>query len=1169
MLSTFLAWFQNLLALPRAILSCRPTSSVFSVRRAARFCLTLWLTAWLTAGFTLLPIQPAAAASLRISTLNVQDGTPSFDNSSGPGLDTGDRNGIIRTQDQIQYSWNYSINGPFPANNVTITLDSLPPGVSWESLPLECTGPGSAITNNGRELTCNIGNFVNNISQNFIATAQVGGTPANNSQIQTRATISGDLSTSFSSSISTTTVSALPQYDLRKNYTPRTFPLRFTNANTGNEEDGILIYYGVGIVTDRSNSAKGVEMLQTPLNLTDQVFNISSNATLIGCGGNGSNGEPPVYELPQGEGGDFRSVSDSGSLICSQPAGPGGDINYNFSGADLSMAHFPTANSGGSPLPANDGYVVAGYLSVWVPASDIGGSGLNTLNSLDNFEANSISGQRNYGTGNETDLNNNRYVFFIPPAGATFDKAYLNANEGLLPTQTGYRSGDGIVTPTQRFSSRLNTGNAGALPLNNIIACDKFDVPNTAQTTAGLLYARSETDNFVSILPRLGQDFFVEYAASPTLPSRRLASCGNFNDMDTDGPWFTDLNAVPGGPTAITKARVRIPSLPAFTRWYFGFENQVAADTSSNSLLTNYASFRADEFLDGNWQHGNADITDFFAPLPDWTDRLRVTGAIVRITKGVSQPSVLAGNSVGFSILPTLTAQDDDFSTRVVVTDTLPPELLYVANSASITPDNITPQSDGSTVIQWVFDPITTNTTLPLITFNAIAALDAPSGVAVTNQVLIDSPADSTPDDPNDAPRARPRYDEVSVTIQNPAAFNINKQTSTPTIAPNGSMDFELEYINRSSNETYDFIDLIDVLPYLGDSSRPGLETDRSPASQFSGNATLATAPTGIAGATYYYSNLAPDQIDSDPLASSNQPSPINGGGSSTRWCSTAELGIVGCPSNIAAATAVRAVTPPLPPNSGTQVLRLSLNSQGNVPGDRYTNKFGAQAAGLPNSVISQPATVEVINSNPNLLLVKRITAVDRNDGQGWVNLPEGGSGFVDGEATGNPTDSNYVASAQASADNAAAWPNDANRYLRGSLRGPKLKPGDGIEYSIYFLSDGGIAADNVRICDPIPFNTDFISDSYGPSSGIGLGWTSGSVADPSGPGQGLSNSNDGDRGTYYPPGSSLPVACNASGSNANPNGAIVVDLGQVPAATGPGLPPLSYGFVRLRSRIR
>ncbi len=1131
--------------------------------------MTLWVSAWLTATLTLLPIAPAQAASLRISTLSVQDGTPSFDSSSGPGLDTDNSNGIVRTQDQIQYSWNYSINGPFPANNVTITLDSLPQGARWDSLPLECTGPGSAISNNGRDLSCNLGNFVNNISQNFIATAQVEGTLANGDQIQTRATISGDLSNAFSSSTSTTTVSALPRYDMRKNYPPRTFPLRRVNDNTGNEEDGILIYYGVGVVTDRANSGKGVEMLQTPLNLTDQVFNISSNATLIDCGGNGINGAPPVYELPQGEGGDFRSVSDSGSLVCSQPTGPGGDINYSFTGADLSMAHFPTANAGGSPLAANEGYVVAGYLSVWVPASDIGSSGLNTLNTLDNLAGISISGQQNNGTGNEQDLNNNRYGFFIPPAGATFDKAYLDANEGLLATQTGYRSGDGIVTPTQRFSSRLNTGNAGALPLNNIIACDKYDVPNTAQTTSGLLYARSETDNFTSILPRLGIDYFVEYAASPALPNRRLASCGNFNDMVTDGPWFTDFNAVPGGPTAITKARVRIPSLPAFTRWYFGFENQVAADAPSNSLLVNYASFRADEFFDGSWQHGDTDLTDFFAPVPEWTDRLRVAGAIVRITKGVSQPSVLAGNNVTFSLQPSLTAQSDAFSTQVIITDTLPAEMSYVTNSASIPPDSVTPEADGTTTIQWILDPVTTNTALAAISFDAMAALDAPSGVSVTNQVLIESPADGTPDNPNDVPSDRPRYDEVSVTIQNPAAFNINKQTSTPTIDRDGTMDFELEYVNRSSSDTYNFIDIIDVLPYIGDSSRPGLEVDRSPASQFNGSATLAGAPTGITGATYYYSNRDPSQIESDPQATSNQPSPANGGGSATRWCSTAELGTTGCPSTIAAATAVRAVTPPLPPNSGTQVLRLSLNTQGNASGDIYTNKFGAQAAGLPNSVISQGATVEVVVLSPNLQIVKRVTAVDRNDGQGWVSFPEGGAGFVDGQDTANPLDSNYVAAAQAGADNVAEWPSDANRYLRGTIRGNSLKPGDGIEYSIYFLSHGDVAAENVRICDRIPTHTDFIADSYGTDSGIGLGWTSGSLADPSGPGQGLSNGSDGDRGTYYAPGNSLPVACDGSGSTTNPNGAIIVDLGTVPAATGPGLPPLSYGFVRMRTRIR
>ncbi len=1110
---------------------------------------------------------PAAeAAVVSISLLQVVDGTPNFDTSDGPGLDSSSSNSIVRVNDTIQYTWNYSINNPFPAENVTITLDTLPEGVAWTRLPLECVGPGSAISNNGRNLICNLGDFTQNISRNFIATAKIGGQLANGDVVRTGATIGADSSTSSSSVPVITAVSALPQYDLRKNYVPRLFPQELDIGN--GPEQGLAVYYGLGLVVDISNQAKGVEQLASPIPLTDSLANLSPNATLIGCGPNALNGAPPIWQLPAGAGGDFRSVNDSGSFACTQPGGPGGDIDITLSGTDTSSFDFPTSGYGNAPLPANDGYVATGYVAVWVPARDIGNSGIQTVNQFTNFAPLSISNQRNFSLPAEPDTTNNDYPFFIPPAGGNFEKAYRDVTEDKLPTQAGWRSGDGLVTPGQRFSHRLNLGNLGALPLNNVIACDRIDHPNIEVTSSGLIYARSETDNYISILGNEGTDYFVEYAAGDnSTPSRRLATCGDFNDATTDGPWFSDPQTVPGGPSAISKFRVRVPTLPAFAQWYFGVEAQVAGNAPSNTLLTNYASFRADNFGDGSWQHATEDVTDFFSPMPQWVDRLKITGAIVRINKTIAQTDVLAGDTVNFELNPTVTAESSAITTRVIVTDTLPPELTYVDQSANIAPTSISQAADGRQVLIWVFDPVNTNDTLPMISFDATAALDTPNGTIVTNEVQIESPDDATSDDPSLQPSQRPRYDEASVTIQNPAAFNINKRTTTPVIEKDQPLSFFLEYANLSAVDTYNFVDIIDVFPYVGDSIRPGTESTRNPPSQYSGSLELATPPSGIPGITVYYTKQDPSLIHSDPTDPSNQPSP---GGSTTQWCDPIDFGIQPvCPTSLTDSTAARIITPPLLPNSSVQTLTLTFNSSGNKAGDRYTNKFGAEASGLPNPVFSNPAVVEVVGSDPSILLVKRITAINGSTDR-TAQAGQDLSQYYN-EAS-NPYDDNQLEPAlapnppQYPTFDTEYWPTPNNFLIGGYDVGP-VAPGDEVEYTIYFLSNGDKVTDNVTICDAIPADMTFVSAAFSPAA---AGGDSGILLNFNGQTTALSNGGDGDRGEFIPPGTSIASQypnlpnCTNQGS-----GAVVVNLGSVPAATSIGNPLNSFGFIRLRTLVK
>lgn len=214
-----------------------------------------------------------------------------------------------------------------------------------------------------------------------------------------------------------------------------------------------------------------------------------------------------------------------------------------------------------------------------------------------------------------------------------------------------------------------------------------------------------------------------------------------------------------------------------------------------------------------------------------------------------------------------------------------------------------------------------------------------------------------------------------------------------------------------------------------------------------------------------------------------------------------------------------------------------------------------------------QIAIAPAVASNPKLLLVKRITAI--NPGQ-----PDAiqFNNFVDDTAT---TD-----------DNNANWPDsdgdpNINTHLRGTTNVAQIKPGDEVEYTIYFLSSGDAEAKNVKLCDVVPDNMTFVSNSYSTGTGIALA-LNGTIL-PTAPNINLSNAIDTDQGDFYLPGTNPPVTnlCKKTNPN-NPNSLISVDDSNnlsgavliklttpIPPATGSGTPTNSYGFIRFRAKVK
>lgn len=213
-----------------------------------------------------------------------------------------------------------------------------------------------------------------------------------------------------------------------------------------------------------------------------------------------------------------------------------------------------------------------------------------------------------------------------------------------------------------------------------------------------------------------------------------------------------------------------------------------------------------------------------------------------------------------------------------------------------------------------------------------------------------------------------------------------------------------------------------------------------------------------------------------------------------------------------------------------------------------------------------------ITSANPNMVLVKRITGINNR------SL----TALIDGTSAVSPTDPTYVPIPYDDDDNASNWPTG---FLQGVIAGETVLPNDELEYTVYFLSDGDVAAGAVLLCDyvpeniifnPIAYNTSPASDN-GLITGIGLASADRGIAlNVGGTEVSLTNVADGDGGYYFPPGNNpatiFPdIDCEGDGNsnNSNPNGAVVVNLGNLPYATGPGAPSGSYGSFRFRGTVQ
>jgi hypothetical protein len=194
------------------------------------------------------------------------------------------------------------------------------------------------------------------------------------------------------------------------------------------------------------------------------------------------------------------------------------------------------------------------------------------------------------------------------------------------------------------------------------------------------------------------------------------------------------------------------------------------------------------------------------------------------------------------------------------------------------------------------------------------------------------------------------------------------------------------------------------------------------------------------------------------------------------------------------------------------------------------------------------------------LVIVKRITKIgktlatmsDTNPNDSTpLNLTSSDS--FNFNATKNPSVPNYVGN----------WPVG---YIVGAVDAGKVRPGDFIEYTIYFLNNQGADAKNIRICDPIRGSQDYVPSSVS----IDLTNNPATAGNPV---------TDASRLSIFT-NDNIPANCNigSATSTGAHNGGVAIDITgttaatdrpvSIPGATAPGTPN-TYGMFRFRTQVK
>ncbi len=179
-------------------------------------------------------------------------------------------------------------------------------------------------------------------------------------------------------------------------------------------------------------------------------------------------------------------------------------------------------------------------------------------------------------------------------------------------------------------------------------------------------------------------------------------------------------------------------------------------------------------------------------------------------------------------------------------------------------------------------------------------------------------------------------------------------------------------------------------------------------------------------------------------------------------------------------------------------------------------------------------------NTRAKLVLVKRITSI--TDGNTGAVTSFGG----------------YVNDPNTTEDDTANWPNVTNTVL-GEINGGQAKPGDIIEYAIYYRNAGENRISAAKVCDRL--NTNLVYQENFDALHVGRGII---LKPGSNNAQYLTGAIGDDQGELA---TTQPTDCNLNGSiiNTSSNNVVVVQ----PANGTTTIPGLSDGYIKFKAKVK
>jgi uncharacterized repeat protein (TIGR01451 family) len=181
-------------------------------------------------------------------------------------------------------------------------------------------------------------------------------------------------------------------------------------------------------------------------------------------------------------------------------------------------------------------------------------------------------------------------------------------------------------------------------------------------------------------------------------------------------------------------------------------------------------------------------------------------------------------------------------------------------------------------------------------------------------------------------------------------------------------------------------------------------------------------------------------------------------------------------------------------------------------------------------------------STRAKLVLVKRITSIK-----------DGGTGTV------TPFNG-YVNDPNSTDDDAANWPGVTTTVL-GAIDGGQIKPGDIVEYTIYYRNTGENRISEAKVCDRL--NTNLIYEPDFDASHVGAGIV---LQQGTGAAQYLTGSDaDTDQGQVS---ATQPMTCNLSNSTVNETFSKVVVV-QAASSTTNDIPGLTNGYIKFKAKVQ